>query len=126
MTSITPDKPSRWVKWSNFGEPAQQIRDDRISRGEELIVTEDHRKLLAAVRFRLFPDGADYVYMGVEGKRPFGSSSNLADVAVILGWEFDEEIGLTDEQKFEAVTLMSELPDVLNMIIAEQSKEAQP
>jgi hypothetical protein len=79
----------------------------------------DYIKLLKRMEFKRYEDGGDYVYMGVEGKRPFGNSNIHHDIAEILGWELPND-DLSYEQHGqlnECKKYLDRLPDFLNFLI---------
>ncbi len=76
----------------------------------------DYIKLLKRMEFKKYESGGDYVYMGVEGKRPFGNSSIEHDIAKILGWKLPND-DLSHEQHDECKKYLNKLPDFLNFLI---------
>src|SRR4051794_23099129 len=89
------------LKESKVLELTEKITDDgrsikeieEVIEGKKLLelertlkVTDEHRKLLAAMEFERYKEGGDYVFIGVNGKRPFGNSSIFTDIARILSW----------------------------------------
>ena len=79
--------------------------------------TEEHIKLLKRMTFEDL-DGGECVFIGVNGKRPFGNSDIYNDVAEILEWELPND-DLSSKQQKRASILLEELPFVLNKIIEE-------
>lgn len=73
------------------------------------ILKKEHVLLLRNMDFRSFEKGGDYVFLGVEGKRPFGNSGIESDVAEICGLDIDEDSELIDQ-------LLYELPFAINHI----------
>lgn len=76
---------------------------------------EDHIKLLKQMYFEEFKNGGDLVFIGCEGKRPFGSRNIYMDVAEILEWKLPND-DLSDGQRKQADQLLKELPFVINNI----------
>lgn len=70
---------------------------------------KEHVLLLKSMDFRSFEKGGDYVFLGVDGKRPFGNSGIESDVAEICGLDIDEDSELIDQ-------LLYELPFAINHI----------
>ena len=77
--------------------------------------TEDHKKLLKKMYFEELKNGGNYVYIGCDGKRPFGNSSIYSDIAKTLEWKLPN-YDLSDEQRKKADQLLRELPFVINNI----------
>lgn len=67
---------------------------------DSFTVTEDHIKLLR--RAYVGWEDCEYGAPAIDCKRPYGNSSVEQDIAEILGWPFDDEDGLTDEQSQQA------------------------
>lgn len=82
----------------------------------EIIPTDEHKKLIKELEFVSYKDGGDYVFIGVDGKRPFGNSDILRDVAEILKWKLPND-DLSDKQYEKAQQLLKELPYALNNIL---------
>jgi len=82
-------------------------------------LSKDHIKLLKEMEFELMQQG-DLVFIGVDGKRPFGNSDYYYDAATrILGWKIDKKIdSLTNAQYKKLDKLFKELPLALNLIIS--------
>ena len=76
----------------------------------------DYMKLLKRLEFKKYKDGGDYVYMGVDGKRPFGNSFIHRDISEILGWELPND-DLSYKQHEECEKYLDKLPDFLNFLI---------
>jgi hypothetical protein len=76
----------------------------------------DYIKLLKRMEFVRYKEGNDHVYIGVDGKRPFGNSSIELDVADILGWKLPND-DLSYEQYDECKKYLNKLPDFLNFLI---------
>ncbi len=76
----------------------------------------DYIKLLKRLQFKLYEKGSDYVYMGVDGKRPFGNSSINRDIAEILDWELPND-DLSFKQHEKCKDYLNKLPDFLNFLI---------
>lgn len=76
---------------------------------DEFVLKNEHILLLQKMEFKHFYNGGDYVFIGVEGKRPFGNSNIRQDVARICGLDVDADI-----EKIE--TLIEELPIAANYI----------
>lgn len=102
---------------------------DEITRRERvrlsgLPVTDDHRKLMREMEFRLFDDGGGCVLIGVEGKRPFGESYVYSSVGRILGWVKEGE-DMSDEQVSRAIQIIRELPYAINKVLREGETERE-
>jgi hypothetical protein len=77
----------------------------------------DYIKLLKKLEFKRYKDGDDYVYMGVDGKRPFRDTSRIhLDIAKILDWKLPND-DLSYEQHDECRKYLDKLPDFLNFLI---------
>jgi len=76
----------------------------------------DYIKLLKGLHFLHYEDGGDYVYMGVEGKRPFGNSHVAKDIAEILEWKLLKN-DLNHEQQENCKKYLKKLPSFLNFLI---------
>jgi len=76
----------------------------------------DYIKLLKRMQFERYKEGNDHVYIGVDGKRPFGNSSIELDIAEILGWKLPND-DLSYEQYDECKKYLNKLPDFLNFLI---------
>lgn len=76
----------------------------------------DYIKLLKELQFKKYKDGGDYVYMGVDGKRPFGNSSIYRNISEILDWELPND-DLSYGQYDECKKYLNKLPDFLNFLI---------
>ncbi len=131
-------KAENILKESKVRELTEKVTDDSRSIKEiesviedkkfdelkrTLTVTDEHRKLLAAMEFEHYKDGGDYVFMGVNGKRPFGNSSIYSDIAQTLSWKLPND-DLSDEQYERAKQLIVELPIALNKILREATNSA--
>tara|TARA_R110000868_G_scaffold13556_5_gene63073 strand:- start:514 stop:1020 length:507 start_codon:yes stop_codon:yes gene_type:complete len=81
--------------------------------------TSDHIKLLKSMEFLGGWDGSVSIY--AEGKRPFGNSGYMKDVARILGWKLPND-DLSDEQYEQANKLLEELPYALNNLLSSLSQ----
>ena len=88
----------------------------KIDLEKNLVVTEEHRELLRNMYFKTYREGGDYVFIGVDGKRPFGDSSLYRCIAEILKWELPNDY-LSNEQQERAERLIDELPFALNQIL---------
>ena len=104
--------------------------DDVLNRKRQqhlartIVVTEDHVKLIQAMEFKFFEDGGDYVFIGVEGKRPWGNSDWYGDIAQILEWKLPND-SLSDKQRKRANQLIEELPHALNKILRGIGKDSE-
>lgn len=78
-------------------------------------LTEEHVALLRrmSVGWQDCETGAPEI----DPKRPYGNSSVEQDVAEILGWEIDEDEGLTDEQHDRAAALHRETEIALQVVL---------
>lgn len=102
----------------SVSEIEEVLEEKRLqSLEKDLVVNEDHKKLLREMYFEYYPKGSDYVFIGVNGKRPFGNSNVDNDVARILKWKLPND-DLSDKQRKKAWKLLEELPYALNKIIA--------
>lgn len=78
-------------------------------------VTENHIKLLR--RAYVGWENCEYGAPAIDCKRPYGNSSVERDIAEILGWPFDEEEGLSDNQSTRASLLHTETRDALQIFL---------
>ena len=76
----------------------------------------DYIKLLKRVEFKSYEDGGDYVYIGIDGKRPFGNSSINRDISEILNWKLPND-DLSYEQQKNCKEYLQKLPSFLNFLI---------
>jgi len=76
---------------------------------DEFVLKNEHILLLQKMEFKHFYNGGNHVFIGVEGKRPFGNSDIRQDVARICSLDID-----ADAEKIEA--LIEELPIAANYI----------
>jgi hypothetical protein len=90
---------------------SQREHADRVKNFK---LSNDHIKLLKNMEFEYYPDGGHYVFIGVEGKRPFGNSNIFGDVADILGLSY--EYDLSEEQETFINNIIEELPIAINHI----------
>ena len=74
------------------------------------ILKNEHILLLRSMDFKSFENGGDYVFLGVEGKRPFGNSGVESDVAEICGLDTEKDEGIIQQ-------LLYELPFAVNYIM---------
>lgn len=84
-------------------------------------VKKEHLALLK----RAYVDWYDCEYgaPAINCKRPYGNSGVNYDIAHILGWEYDEDDGLTEEQSTKARTLHEETKTALQIALATQKFE---
>ena len=80
---------------------------------------KDHIKLLKQMEFEGMWH-ADFVSIGASGKRPFGNSNILKDVARILEWKTEDADELTLTQDSQARKLLDELHLAVNAIIKQK------
>lgn len=59
----------------------------------------------------------------IDCKRPYGNKAVEYDIAKILGWEYDKEVGLTEEQSKKARTIHEETKTALQIALATQKFE---
>lgn len=78
--------------------------------------TKEHKLLIRNMTFQEYENGGDYVFIGVNGKRPFGNSNVYRDIAEILGWKLPNS-DLSDAQEAKAARLLEELPYALNNLL---------
>lgn len=76
----------------------------------------DYIKLLKRLEFKIYENGGDYVYIGVDGKRPFGDSSIARGIAEILEWKLPND-DLSYEQQKNCEEYLQKLPSFLNFLI---------
>lgn len=76
----------------------------------------EYIKLLKRMQFKRYKEGGDYVYIGVDGKRPFGNSSINRDISEIFDWELPND-DLSYKQYEECEKYLNKLPDFLNFLI---------
>lgn len=81
-------------------------------------ITEEHRKLAAVLNVAWQPDTEWGAVEFGDAKRPFGNSDMPRDVADILDWEYDEDVGLTVEQRDRAMELHFEMGYVARLLLA--------
>lgn len=92
---------------------------DFLKLNKEFKLTKDHLLLLSNMYFKNYEDGGHYVWLGVEGKRPFGNSNVDKDIAEILDLKSkDSEFGdyLGDDNDRVDI-LLEELPIAINYIM---------
>jgi hypothetical protein len=78
---------------------------------KNFVLKQEHILLLKQMDFKNYKNGGDFVFLGVEGKRPFGNSNIEGDVADICGLDYYED----REAIFD---LLHELPFAINHIFA--------
>lgn len=83
---------------------------------QKIVPTEEHKKLIKMIDFKKYEDDDDYVFIGCNGKRPFGNSGVYSHIAEILGWELPND-NLSNQQYAKADQLLKELPFVINNIL---------
>jgi len=81
-------------------------------------ITDDHRRLAARMNIVWFPD-IEWGECGLDPKRPFGNSNMPGDVAEILGWDYDADDGLSEEQYEAAKQLHFEMGYVLRAAVTD-------
>ena len=86
-----------------------KLRNETALR-ENFSLKKEHIALLKRLDFKHFDNGGDYVFIGVEGKRPFGNSDVVGDAAEICGLD-------PDKDNEEVHQLLYELPFALNHIL---------
>lgn len=79
-------------------------------------ITEEHIKLLRSAVVSW--DDCEYGAPCIDPKRPYGNSNVEGDIAELLGWEYDDDAGLTEERSAEARDLHEETALVLQVILA--------
>ena len=89
---------------------------------ETFEVKDEHLKLLKRAYVR-WEGGGEYGAPAINSKRPYGNSDVDCDIADILGWEYDEDDGLTGEQVDKAQTLHEETQIALQIALATQKFE---
>lgn len=82
---------------------------------ETFILTEDHLKLLQ--RAIIGWEDCEYGAPSIDCKRPYGNSSVAIDICEILGWDFDDEDGPTDEQRDAADNIHRETQTALQIVL---------
>jgi hypothetical protein len=103
----------KWIKQENYDEKMRKT----------FVPNSDHFKLLSEMEFKNFPRGGDIVWLGVDGKRPFGNSNYYSDAARILGIKkFDKDGDLFEKDKLKIHKLFDELPFAIEYIIKEKMK----
>ena len=102
---------------------ANLIRRELAARHREDVaanyrLSNDHLKLISAMQFEGMWHG-DVVSIGVDGKRPFGSSNDLtSNVAEILGWyDDDDDYEPSDEVCDRVARILDELPLAVNEVM---------
>ena len=83
---------------------------------KEFTLKKEHLKLLARMEFKNY-EYSDHVFLGVEGKKPFGNSNIEADIAGILELEINEDGEFDDETEKEVDKLLAELPLAVHHLI---------
>ena len=100
----------------NLSALERKAEERRIRKiRDAFALKNEHILLLQKMEFKYF-HGGDYVFIGVEGRRPFGNSNIRQDVAKICGLDID-----ADAEKIE--TIIEELPIAANYIFANYGKE---
>lgn len=78
-------------------------------------VTNDHLTLLRNAYLGWCDD--EYGAPDIDPKRPYGNSDVAYDIARHLGWEYDEDDGLTNEQQERAYAIHRETETVLQIAL---------
>ena len=103
----TLHKKRRWQAWQGF-----------LARGG---VTDDHRKLLGAMRWNVSMSRGDGVLLYVDGKHPMGDSAREQRMAQVLGWPtpwLGSDEGVPAEVCEKVWDLVDELPFALNAMFS--------
>lgn len=80
---------------------------------------DEHLKLLK--RFNVSWDSGEYGAPSIDCKRPYGNSYVEGDIADILGWQYKEEEGLSEEQLYDADKIHNETKIALQICLCTQS-----
>lgn len=95
----------------NLSALERKAEERRIRRiRDAFVLKNEHILLLQRMEFKHFYN-RDLVFIGVEGKRPFGNSDIRQDVAEICGLDIDADV-----EKIE--TLIDELPIAANYVFS--------
>ena len=103
----TLHRKRRWQAWLSF------------SKGGG--VTDEHRKLLGAMRWNVAMGRGDGVCLYVDGKHPMGDSAREQRMAEVLGWPMDwlrTERDVPADISEKVWTLFDELPFALNAVFS--------
>ena len=116
-----------------FGPIATALHYKRMSQAWERYantgLTPTHCRLLAELQWDLNTSRDDSVSLFVQGKRPFGNSSIVADIYEHAGWDMDwpEDDGPDEAQQEGAWKLFDELvfaaPDAVKLAADAHGKE---
>lgn len=85
-------------------------------------IKPEHIKL--AKRMYVQWQDCEYGAPEIDPKRPYGNSDVEGDIAEILGWEVDEENGLTTKQSNAAEALHREMEQVIQHALKNLDKLA--
>lgn len=85
-------------------------------------IKPEHIKL--AKRMYVQWQDCEYGAPEIDPKRPYGNSDVEGDIAEILGWEVDEENGLTTKQSNAAEALHREMEQVIQYALKNLDKLA--
>lgn len=88
---------------------------------ETFEIKKEHLQLLKEVYVRWWD--CEHGAPAIDCKRPYGNSLVELDIAEILGWDIDEEEGLTAEQELLASNLHEETETALQIILSTQKFE---
>lgn len=88
-------------------------------KNEKFTLKQDHLTLLNHMWVGW--SDSEYGAPEIDPKRPYGNSDVARDVADLLGWEYDDDEGLTDKQRKTADELHSQTGIALQIILATQS-----
>lgn len=103
----TLHKKRRWQAWQSFQK-----------RGG---VTDEHRKLLGAMRWNVSLERGDGVCIYVDGKHPMGDSAREQRMAEVLGWPMPwigSDTGVPQPVREKVWALIDELPFALNAVFS--------
>ena len=78
-------------------------------------LTADHIKLIR--RMNVGWQNCEAGAPEIDPKRPYGNSCMVGDVAEILGWEVDEDEGLTDAQRERAEAIHLQTEKALQVVL---------
>ena len=92
-----------------------------IYKTETFEIKEEHLKLLQ--NFWVGWASCEYGAPAIDCKRPYGTSAPEIDIAEILGWEFNEDHELTQEQEEKTHTIHKETQIVLQICLQLQKFE---
>ena len=108
----------RFAFYSRNVEGLERMKGYRDAKKleKEFMLKKEHLQLLARMEFKNY-EYSDSVFLGVEGKKPFGNSNLETDIANILELEINEDGEFDKKTQKEVDKLLAELPLAVNFLI---------